>query len=121
MSITDTEMEDDCFVCTSCKNIFDIDDSAKIMGELYCISCAKNEFDYKDETDQRVSCAICHIPVTMPAGWSGHTSEVLCNAHDLKEEEKYRECGEPNNDGEGYDRLCGSCADKQENHEASCA
>lgn len=114
MPITTTEIADDCFVCTSCKNIFDIDDSAKIMGELYCISCAKNEFDYKDETEQSIPCAICLIPVAIPAGWSGNASEVLCNVHATEDEDKCRDCGDPNTNGEGYDGLCGSCADKQE-------
>jgi len=27
---------------------------------------------------------------------------------------KCRECGEPNDDGEGWDGLCGNCADKAE-------
>lgn len=26
-----------------------------------------------------------------------------------------RECGEPNDDGEGWNGLCGNCADKAEN------
>lgn len=29
------------------------------------------------------------------------------------DERKCRECGEPNDDGEGWDGLCGNCADRQ--------
>jgi len=36
----------------------------------------------------------------------------LCG--DCQSEDKCRKCGEPNNDGEGFDGLCGNCADVAE-------
>lgn len=33
---------------------------------------------------------------------------------DVREQYSCRKCGKPNNDGEGYDGLCGNCADKAE-------
>jgi hypothetical protein len=35
------------------------------------------------------------------------------------DEEACSECGEPVDDGEGYDGLCGTCADKKENEETA--
>ncbi len=42
---------------------------------------------------------------------------VVRHSEDDEDDSKCRSCGGPNDDGEGYDGLCGDCADKASCHE----
>ena len=73
-----------------------------MLSHFACSNCEEViETGYNDD----------HLTIAQRAG--DDLDNALCT--DCFEETHCRSCGEPSDDGEGYDGLCGNCADRVEN------